>query len=287
MENKGFLKYLCFIVTAFIVVSCATTKDIKVRKKVRPLSDNKLFMHVVDSSLDYSALYFKKFSVSVNNNGKKNTYKGLMKIQRDSAIWISMTAPLGIEVARILITRDSVKLIDRYHKEYFVGDFNLIASKFNNDFDFFTIQSILTNSLFEFPKYDDKPFVRNFKSKVINDQYVFYTFNERKIEKKYRRVERKNKRQKESPIVYQANYIDPDSFRIVEVLIDELSKDWRFNIKYKNFKRVEGKLFPMDINFWVEAEAKRFSCKVQLSKLDFRERVKLSFKIPSSYKKIK
>lgn len=287
MGYKRVFKYLLFVVLALVVVSCASTKDIKVKRKIKPISDNKLFNHVIDSSLDYSALYFKKFSVSINNNGKKNTYKGLMKIQRDSAIWISMTAPLGIEVARILITEDSVKLVDRYHKQYFKGDFDIIASKFNNEFDFYTIQSILTNDLFEFPKYDDKPFVRNFKGKVKNDSYVFYTFNERRLEKKYRRIERKNKRNKEASIVYQANYIDPDTFRITEVLIDELSKDWRFNIKYNDFKRVAGQLFPMKINFWVEAGEKRFSCKVSYSKMLFRKDVKLSFKIPSSYKKMK
>lgn len=287
MVFRIFSKYVFFVIMAAVFVSCATTKEIKVRKKIKPISDNRLFNNIIDSSLVYSAIYFKKFSVTVNNNGKKKTYKGMMKIQRDSAIWISMTAPMGIEVARILITQDSVKLIDRYHKEYFKGDFDLIASKFNNDFDFFTIQSIITNELFEFPKFDDKPFVRNFKGKVKNDMYVFYTFNERRLEKKYKRVERQAKRNKESAIVYQANYIDPDSFRITEVLIDELYKDWRFNIKYNDFERVSGQLFPKKLSFWVEASDKRFTCKVSFSKMVFRDKVKLSFKIPSSYKKMK
>lgn len=281
-----FYKYLFLVIVAAVFVSCATTNKIKVKKKIKPISDNRLFHNIIDSSLVYSAVYFKKFSVSVNNNGKKDTYKGMMKIQKDSAIWISINAPLGIEVARILITQDSVKLIDRYHKKYFKGDFDLIASKFNNDFDFFTIQSIVTNRLFEFPKYDDKPFVRKFNARVKNDMYVFYTFSERKLEKKYRRVERQLKRKKESSIVYQANYIDPDSFRITEILIDELCKDWRFNIKYNDFARMDGQLFPKKLSFWVETSDKRFTCNISFSKMEFRDKVKLSFKIPSNYKKM-
>ncbi len=286
MRFTWFYKLLCFIFVVVIFFACSATKELKVKKKVRLISDSKLYNNIIDSSLNYSAIYFKKFSVSVDNNGKKNSYKGVMKIQRDSAIWISMTAPLGIEVARILITQDSVKFIDRYHKEYFKGDFDLIAAKFNNEFDFFTIQSILTNSLFEFPKFDDKPFIRNFKGKVKNDMYVFYTFNERRLESKYKRVERQLKRNKESSVVYQCNYIDPESFRITEVLIDELFKDWRFNIKYSKFQRISGYLFPKNINFWVESSDKRFSCDVVFGKLDFLDSVRLSFKIPDNYKKI-
>ena len=124
MRFTWFYKLLCFIFVVVIFFACSATKELKVKKKVRLISDSKLYNNIIDSSLNYSAIYFKKFSVSVDNNGKKNSYKGVMKIQRDSAIWISMTAPLGIEVARILITQDSVKFIDRYHKEYFKGDFN-------------------------------------------------------------------------------------------------------------------------------------------------------------------
>lgn len=287
MGCSGYSKILIFICSIVVFFSCATTKKVRVKKKVKAISDSRLYNTVIDSSLNYTAINFKKFSLSVENNGKKKTYKGVMRIQRDSAIWISMTAPLGIEVARVLITQDSVKFVDRYHKEFFVGDFDLIAAKFNNDFDFFTIQSILTNRLFEFPKYDDKPFVRRFRGKVKNDMYLFYTFNERKLGKKYKRVERQMRRNKESSFIYQCNFIDPDSFRVTEVLIDELVKDWRFNIKYSDFKRMSGKLFPKKLYFWVESPDKRFTCDIAFGKMFFTEKVKLSFKIPGNYKRIK
>ncbi len=286
MEYIKKIKYLLFVFTTIFVASCATTKEIEVNKKIKYISENKLYNNVIDSTLNYSGLYFKKFSVNINNNGKKNNYKGVMKIQKDSAIWISMTAPLGIEVVRIIITKDSIKLVDRYNKQYFTGNFDYISSKFNNDFDYYTIQSIITNELFEFPKYDNKPFTRNFKYKIKNGKYVFFTFNERKIEKKNKRVERQNKKNKDLSIIYQANYIDPDNFRITEVIIDELSKDWKFNIKYDDFKKVEGQLFPMKINFCIEFGDSTFNCNISFNKLDFKEKVKLSFKIPSNYKKI-
>lgn len=42
--------------------------------------------------------------VSFTQGGKVNSLRGTLKIQRDSFIQISISAPLGIEVGRILLT---------------------------------------------------------------------------------------------------------------------------------------------------------------------------------------
>ena len=43
-----------------------------------------------------------------------------VKKQRDSFIWVSVSAALGVDVARLLLTPDSVKFISPREKKYFV-----------------------------------------------------------------------------------------------------------------------------------------------------------------------
>ena len=48
-----------------------------------------------------------------------------IRMQKDSVIWISATALLGIEAVRLLITPDSFKMINRLiSEEYFTLDYN-------------------------------------------------------------------------------------------------------------------------------------------------------------------
>ncbi len=37
---------------------------------------------------------------------------------RDSAVWVSVIPALGIEMARALLTPDSLKLMDKLHDQY-------------------------------------------------------------------------------------------------------------------------------------------------------------------------
>ncbi|MBK6894893.1 MAG: DUF4292 domain-containing protein [Flavobacteriales bacterium] len=49
---------------------------------------------------------------------------------RDSAVWVSITPALGIEVARALLTTDSLFLIDKIHDTYWLGDTTQAQTKF-------------------------------------------------------------------------------------------------------------------------------------------------------------
>jgi hypothetical protein len=66
-----------------------------------------------------------------------------LRIRKDSLIWVSVVPGLGIEVARLRITPDSVYLVNRLNKTYFAGDYSLLREKFKVDVDFAMVQAIL------------------------------------------------------------------------------------------------------------------------------------------------
>lgn len=74
-------------------------------------------------TLDSGRIDFQTFSSKVNvdyrgSGGKNYDVNAAIRMQRDSAIWISVNAVLGIEALRVLITKDSVKLLDKLNKTY-------------------------------------------------------------------------------------------------------------------------------------------------------------------------
>ncbi len=66
---------------------------------------------------------FTTFSAKIDidyedGNGKKYNVNAHIRMYKDSVIWISITAILGIEGLRAYITTDSVKLLDKQNKIY-------------------------------------------------------------------------------------------------------------------------------------------------------------------------
>jgi len=281
--NSKIVLGILFVIIAFFNVSCKTVHELGV-VKAKPISDGKLYRGLIDSSLNYNTFYVKKFSASFTVDGVKKNFKGSMKIQKDSLIWMSITAPVGgIEVARMLISKDSVKMIDRLKKKYFVDDFNFFREKLNVDLNFETLQSILTNSVFTAVNNDKgKSFVRGFNGRIIDNMYVFISEKSRKVDRKLR----KDKLKKLNRFGYQRVDIDPSLMRITDVLVKDFDDARDINVKYRDFKSFEEEKFPQRLSFQVNDPKHLLSCSIKFNKISFDEKLRFSFKISSKYERI-
>jgi hypothetical protein len=77
----------------------------------------------VVGGLERNRINFTTFSSKVNvdyrgGDGKNYDVNATIRMIKDSAIWISANAVLGIEAIRVLVTRDSVKLMNKLEKTY-------------------------------------------------------------------------------------------------------------------------------------------------------------------------
>ncbi len=71
-----------------------------------------------------------------------------IRIERDKAIWISVTALLNIEVARVLITPDSIKIQTKYPKKELIAKrFSYVYNFINPSLSFKSLQDILVGNL--------------------------------------------------------------------------------------------------------------------------------------------
>jgi hypothetical protein len=87
-----------------------------------------------------SKIRFKDAKTNLNANTN-------IRIKKDSMIWLSVSPALGIEAARCLITRDSIKIIDKINKEYIAEGFESLSERFNFNLSFDLIQSILIGNM--------------------------------------------------------------------------------------------------------------------------------------------
>ncbi|MBL7774136.1 MAG: DUF4292 domain-containing protein [Chitinophagaceae bacterium] len=72
----------------------------------------------------------------------KQNFTAYFRMKKDSIIWVSITA-FEVEAARAIITKDSVKALDRINKNYYIYTYNDIQKIINLQVDFKTLQDLI------------------------------------------------------------------------------------------------------------------------------------------------
>lgn len=103
---------------------------------------------VIREKVAANHLSFRTFSAKAkidfeNHEGGQQGITAYVRIQKDSAIWISVRPLLGIELMRLLITPDSVKIIDYFKKTVYLRPLNYLQQLINIPYDFQTLQDLI------------------------------------------------------------------------------------------------------------------------------------------------
>ncbi|MFN8249201.1 MAG: DUF4292 domain-containing protein [Ferruginibacter sp.] len=147
-----------FIITLF---SCKTTRQIN--KVISPkdtttVFDNKsaedsikLIRETVDQ-IHAHTIDFKTFSARIkvdieDSKGKQPDITAVVRIIKDSAIWMSLSATiLNVEVYRVLITKDSVTLLNKQNREVQYRSLDYLQEVAEMPVDFKTLQDLIVGN---------------------------------------------------------------------------------------------------------------------------------------------
>lgn len=215
-----------------------------------------------------------KLNVEATIDSSSNSFTASLRIKKDSIIWLSISK-LGIEAARILITKDSVRFMDRINTQYFKGDFAYITRLMNFQVDYEILQALLVGNSVSF--YDDD---ERLKGGISDCQYLLGTIRKRKL----RKVIEKGKELKDPS---QNIYLSPDNFKILRILFYDFDLNRSFEADYSQFAPIDStQLFPTKMNFNIKAQ-KNIKIDIQYLRQKMNDNVTFSFKIPDNYEEIK
>lgn len=278
--------FLLFALGCFTLASCKTVKQVAEKREVPVIGENKLLKNIEVSKLDYSSLFAKRIDVSLSGEKGSNNFKASMKIKRDSFIQVSVTAPLGIEVVRVLLTPDSIKFVDVYHKKYFLSDYNYFYEKYDFHLGFECIQRILTNTFFNLQTCGELIKNKRYKLDRTDLGYQLSTLEEKALSRKIKKLYKKRRKNKDYILILQKILIDPQSFRPLYVSIEDVEEDMGVAVNYENFKSFSGKVFPEKIVFKLASDHEKTSLILKIQKMEFDVPVESNLKISSKYKRM-
>jgi len=143
-----------------LLAACRATRPIQSAIAKRDTGSKTVSPAIADSvqtvqaalhALDSNRIQFQTFTSKVGvdysgSDGKKYDLNANVRMQRDSAIWISVNAVLGIEALRVLITKDSVKLLDKLNKTYSAHSVSYLQETTALPLDLKTVQDLIVGN---------------------------------------------------------------------------------------------------------------------------------------------
>lgn len=263
----------CFLTGFYSCKSLHKAEVPKVKENKKPLDKTApdLQQLISDNSFKAKTLTAKASVKSVIGD-QETSFNINLRIYTDSVIWISITPLLGIEVARVKITRDTVMFIDRLNKKYSISGFQYLNELLQVNVDFDIIQGVLTGNLFAYKK-------NKFNSVYIEEQYyILSTLSKRNLQRSL------EDRDINKPIV-QDLWVNDTTYRVIRLNVEDQRRNKSLLSDYSDHRQTDGGLFPFKSNTVIQAE-KILKVEIEYNKINLNSDIEFPFNIPEGYEKI-
>jgi hypothetical protein len=254
--------------------SCKSTKQIQ--KVIEPkdtahvvvnnseLNDSVLFVRNTLDNLQQNFIDFKTFSAKIkvdveDAKGKQPDITATVRMIKDSTIWISLNATfLNIEVYRILITKDSVILMNKQDKEVQYRTIDYLQDVTQIPFDFTTLQNIFLGNVVFF-----EPSNAVFKK---TGDYIFIS----SITNEFKNL----------------LTLTADKNLILQTKLDDVnfSRNRTANITYEDYEGLENKFFSTKREIAI-SEKSKIDIKLKFKQFEFNKELSVAFPVPKNYKR--
>ncbi len=237
--------------------------------------------------------YSARASVELTLPDGKKSFKAQIRSVRDSAAWVTVIPALGIEVARVLLTTDSIKLIDKLSDVYFVGDTTEAKAQFGMQPSLALLQQALLgkamgldpnekyrsdreDGMYVLTSKEKRRFVRAAEDISPADTLGGRDMGERRLERTLRKAE-------EREAIVMRYWIDPKDYRVIRVQIADLMRDQTADVRYDQRATGELAYLPATIRITLSEPGRQASATLELSKISLTGPVNMSFRIPEKF----
>lgn len=152
--------------------------------------------------------------IDVASSTNNNSFIANIRMRSDSVLWVSISPGLGIEAARVLITKDSIKVMDKINKTLLLRDFNFFNNYLPYPIDFPILQNMLLGNLIF---YNEK----NITSDLQDSLYVLISEGEN---------------------IRNTVFLN-NNFQTVQSKIEDKNSPNQMTVRLNNYKNSEEKMF--------------------------------------------
>ena len=263
MNNLKKGLFYSFIIVLFTLQACKP-KSVTTTKAPDIIPVNNLLKDVRLN--EFTPEWFSgKASVNYKSESKNQSFTVNIRMKKDSIIWASVSPGLGIEVARLVITPDTLLLLNRIEQTYEQGSFSRLNKMLNSNLKFKHLQALLLGN---YPEYVENSPINNVA--VEGNDYILSAILDPGDQR--------------SQDVMETLWVNPFTNRIKKIRITEAAANRNIEAEYRDFTTEGDKMFPNDATIKV-AQKSTHEVKLTWSKVNTNDPLEFPFSIPSNYTK--
>ncbi len=242
--------------TTSIVVMSENKAD---TKTVNATTGKDIFAKVISNKIDFN--YFNG-KVRIEYEGKEggDEATAFIRLKKDSAMWLSLRGALGIEGFRVLITRDSVKVMNLLKKNVQYRSISYLQEVTGIPFDFATMQDMVVGN----PVFIDSNVI-SYKVNANNEMLVLLS----------------------GSIFKNLITLDNTDFKILHSKLDDIdiARNRTCDITFGNYQNAGGILFSTSRKILL-AERSKLNINLDFKQYSFNQPISFPFNIPKNYKRL-
>jgi hypothetical protein len=200
-----------------------------------------------------------KVKVKFDNGKTKESVSVTLRIVKDEVIWLKVTK--FITILKVKITPTSVQYYSPFLKNYYEGDFSILAQLFGTEINFEQLQNILLGQAIQNVKKQKQ------ELEIKNNVFLLSPKVQSNLFK----------------VFYSVN---PSHFKLQKQQIINLKKQQQLDILYSNYKMIEGEVFPTKISIKAKQKKKYTNIDLTFKTVKLNTAINTSFRIPANYKRL-
>lgn len=250
---------------AVFLFGCKTKKQGAVIPPVKPkvmeqASANAKLLQAIAANENQFNYYLSRGSARYKDPEQEYNLNMEIIMEKDQYVYINVTALLGISVARIWMTKDSVSILDILHKKCIISSFDFIRKSTNVDLNLKQIQHIFSgNTLFQ-----------GDAEKMTADTILSYILVNTPI----------------SATQVQTTYYQQSTFKVSRWNIADHLNGRELRAEYNDGHQQGSNYFPKDMTINIKAE-KNIVCDIQLDYFAFDKKKETKFVVPKNFETIR
>ena len=256
------LKYLLVILVAAFTFSCKVSRVAGSYEEYPGLSE-KRFTKEIKKELDFSTLEIGKFVAEYSNGTESKRFKGFIRLVNDSAIMVSIAPIMGIELFRFLGSKDTLKFIDRYNKQFFIDTYGAVNNQLASLLNLSTVQAaILAEPFFDQTVAKKHLFEEKDEFYVISNNY------------------------EQNRIKLELTKMYSKALLLKRALINDFTNGSNLEVKYSNYQPLGNSSIPTEMQLRFISGNKIEQLNLTFERIEINKRFNLPFSVSDKYQRL-
>lgn len=282
-------KYFIILFIPFLF-ACKSKEVVVTQEPLKERTQAFLTRNIEKNRFEFDWLGMK-LDAEFTSGEEQQGFKATVRMRKDSAVSVSVSPALGIEVLRLLVDKDSLKMVSDIpgDKYVFLGSVNQLTDLAKIDLDLSTLQDLLIGNPIGLSREEGR-----MKSGIEKLDVEYYTL----VSRMSRRVRRASedqdsltnrdgrrvpKRLEDNDWISSKFWIESDLYKVVKCELTDIRTKRMVQINYSEFDEEDPSHYPHKCNIQIDDVKGKTALDFKIVRLNTQNHYDFSFDYDKDY----